>query len=182
MLGPTAEKVVRHARCPVLTVAQGREVYRDRPDFKKVLVPFDFSRHSIGALQFAETLADRYKATIQVLYVVSPRPRPSFIEVEEELTRVAEQARRALEKILDEEGAKNLKPRVDIGTSDSRASGRIVRYAEKHDFDLIVMASHGLAGIEHALLGSTTERVVRMATCPVLVLPGETMRQQIRQL
>jgi hypothetical protein len=116
-LGTVAEKVVRHARCPVLTVAQGREGYRDGTSSEKILVPFDFS----------------------------------------------------------EQGLKKLTPRVDIGRSDSRASGRIAWYAQKNAFDLIVIASHGLTGIEHALLGSTTERVVRIATCPVLTVRSDLL-------
>ncbi|MEX0602822.1 MAG: universal stress protein, partial [Bacteroidota bacterium] len=51
-----------------------------------------------------------------------------------------------------------------------RATGDIVRFAESTGVDLIVIATHGLTGLEHLLMGSVTEKVVRMAPCPVLTL------------
>jgi len=73
-------------------------------------------------------------------------------------------------KTLREEGMSDLIRHVTIGEEYSRAAEGIVDYAQKYDIDLIVIGRHGLTGIEDVLPGSTTERVIRTAPCPVLTI------------
>jgi nucleotide-binding universal stress UspA family protein len=60
--------------------------------------------------------------------------------------------------------------KVDFHVVEGRAVPEIIRYAEYENADLIVIATHGLTGIEHLLLGSVTEKVVRLAPCPVFTV------------
>jgi nucleotide-binding universal stress UspA family protein len=69
-LGSVAERVVRHAQVPVLTVAPAKPGYRANPAYEKVLATFDFSEHSRRAAQRAQGIAERFGAHLQVLYVV----------------------------------------------------------------------------------------------------------------
>jgi len=150
-LGTVTEKVVRHAPCAVLTVAHHRMNYRNIPDYRKILAPFDFSEYSVKALLKARALALKYQA---------------------DLPKFEANAKRALAKSLGKLGLKGLKVHVEDGTGDGRASEIIVKFAEENLVDLIVMGTHGLTGIERVLLGSTTERVVRTAPCPILTVHG----------
>jgi nucleotide-binding universal stress UspA family protein len=59
---------------------------------------------------------------------------------------------------------------ADIFVVEGRASSEIIKFAEEKSSDLIIIATHGLTGIEHLLLGSVTEKVVRMSKCPVLTI------------
>ncbi len=174
-LGSVTEKVVRHARCPVLTVACQRENCRNNPSFRKILAAFDFSEHSIEAVRHARELARRYEADLQVLYVLTQQIQPRVQKLlkngfDEQLPELAALAREALSETLKEQGLRDLNTHVEVGESNGRASEGIVNFARKTLVDLIVIGRHGLTGIEKVLLGSTTERVVRTAPCPVLTI------------
>jgi nucleotide-binding universal stress UspA family protein len=177
LLGTVTEKVVRHAPCAVLTVAHHRMNYRGNPDYRKMLVPFDFSEYSVEALLQARALALKYQSDLQVLHVLTPQLQPFFYELWKisnvaDLPKFEATAKRALVKSLGKLGLKGLKTHVEDGRGDRRASEIIVKFAEENLVDLIVMGTHGLTGIGRVLLGSTTERVVRTAPCPVLTVHG----------
>ena len=139
---------------------------------KSILVPLDFSPSSKKALDYAVTVAKQFKARLTLLHVVEPVGTPDFaasfpLVVEDdklmstaknELDRVVKAAcvpRKIVEKIL-----------VRFG----RSFHEITEAARTRKVDLIIISTHGYTGLKHALLGSTTERVVRHATCPVLVV------------
>lgn len=172
-LGSVAEKVVRHAKCPVMTVGNQRSDYRNNPKYGKVLATFDFSEISKDAVCRGHELALAYEAAMEVLYVVEqviPPPLDKIWQasVKSEVPELLSSARESLKKSLGEEGLDRVKLEVRVGDADGKAEGEIVKYALDREFDLIVMGTHGFSGIDHALLGSTTERVVRTAPCPVL--------------
>ena len=83
---------------------------------------------------------------------------------------------RSLEKGVEEqlEAHPGFEQPIEVGTIQAvrygRPVGQICRYAQKHHIDLVVMGSHGRAGMSHFLMGSVAERVVRAAPCPVLVV------------
>jgi nucleotide-binding universal stress UspA family protein len=62
---------------------------------------------------------------------------------------------------------------LEIATAVGQSSTEILRYADQHEVDLIAMGAHGRTGIALMLLGSTTDKVVRQARCPVIVVPAE---------
>ncbi len=172
-LGSVAEKVVRHSTVPVMTVGHGRSDYRNHPAYNRILAAFDFSEISKNAVREGYEFAQAYGAEFEVLYVVEQPIPPPLDEiwqasVRSELPEVLSAARDSLERNLGREGLDHLKLEVRVGDADGKAEGEIVRYARDNQTDLIIMGTHGLSGIDHALLGSTTERVVRTAPCPVL--------------
>lgn len=172
-LGSVAEKVVRHAGCPVITVRHGKDNYRNYSRYKKILATFDFSEVSKDAVCRGYEFARKFEAEMEVLYVVEqviPPPLDQIWQasVKSELPDVAASVQGALRTSLGREGLDQVKLEVRVGDADGKAEGEIVKVAREGDFDLIIMATHGLSGLDHALLGSTTERVVRTAPCPVL--------------
>jgi nucleotide-binding universal stress UspA family protein len=146
----------------------------------RILVPIDFSAHSRNALRCAIPLARQFRASIHLVYVVEPTVYPAdlgfgqvvYPTFEEELgTKGASE----LENIITEEigGAVSATSEVRTG----KPHQEILREASEKDIDLIVIATHGHTGVEHMLFGSTAERIVRNAPCPVLTI-RPTLAQQ----
>jgi nucleotide-binding universal stress UspA family protein len=107
------------------------------------------------------------------LYVVEqvvPPPLDEIwqVSVRSDLPEVVASAETSLAEAWDTEDLGEVSLQVKVGDADGKAEGEIVKFAREGEFDLVVMGTHGLSGLEHALLGSTTERVVRTAPCPVL--------------
>lgn len=172
-LGSVAERVVRHCPCPVLTVAEERDDYRNRSAYKRILVAFDFSDHSREAVRQAREVSGRFEAHLSVLYVIEQEVHPSYYgrwknAIRQELPEIEQKAREALKSTLGEENLHDVEVHVEVGRG--KAHSEIVDYGRVQEADLIVMGTHGLSGMERMLLGSTTERVVRIAPCPVLTV------------
>ena len=133
---------------------------------KLVLVPFDFSDPSVEALEAAKTLVSS-EEKLAVLHVIYPPSANSptviwgALDDEKALARAQEHLKEEVHKIAP--GAASHVAMGDPGDS-------IVHVAKKLDADMIVIPSHGRRGFQRWLLGSVTERVVRLAECPVLVL------------
>lgn len=146
---------------------------------KSILVPIDFSEPSKKALSYAAALARQFGASLTLLHVIEPVAAPdifrSFPLVEDD-SKLKKTVLGQLEMLLSQQGipAKLVeKVLVNYG----RSFNEIAIVAGLNKSDLIVIATHGYTGIKHALLGSTTERVVRHASCPVLVV-----REQEREI
>jgi nucleotide-binding universal stress UspA family protein len=138
---------------------------------KKILVPVDFSACSKKALDYAIPFAKQFGASLTLLYVVPA----NFPVGEFGMIDVA-----FMEKELREGGEKQLAELTatqigrEVRSSSSVRVGRpvteIADVARKENIDLIIISTHGHAGLKHVLLGSVTENVVRYAPCPVLVV------------
>lgn len=170
LLGSVAEEVVRLAPCPVLTVPERTE--RPTPgQVERILVPVDFSEHARLALTYAKQLAGLYGARLHLLHVIDQVVYPDFYPpVVPPVGPAGDELRRRSEQRLKELLAQVPHPNADTHVGSGRASPEIVRFAEELSVDLIVVASHGLTGIRHMLLGSVTEQVVRGAPCPVFTV------------
>ncbi|MCH9651718.1 MAG: universal stress protein [Deltaproteobacteria bacterium] len=170
LLGSVAEEVVKTAPCSVLTLREQPE--GGRGGLGKMLVPFDFSSDSERALEVAKELAVAYGSErIEVLHV-APVPAAAMgsglpVAVPVHLP-MAEQAREVLRE-YDSAGSPG-KPQIVTRVLEGPAAMRLVEEAEAIGTDLIVLGSHGLTGLRRFLMGSVSERVVRWADCPVLVL------------
>jgi len=138
---------------------------------KKLLVPIDFSDSSLKALKYAVAFAGRFDASICLVHVVEPasflndlRNGPLVISDREVANRLHHKlimlARREIDPLTP------VHPLVCIG----KPFNEIVRTAKAFKADLIVIATHGRTGLKRAFLGSTAERVVQHAHCPVLVV------------
>jgi len=136
-------------------------------------VAVDFSQHSLRALKFAHNLAKSIGAQLSLVYVLESLP---FLRVPESFTPLAVHQPRLIKGLQKKLNAlpaasgiaahmiRNTKLRVGIPWSE------IVAAAKELNCDLIVIATHGYTSWKHVLTGSTAERVVRHAGCPVLVV------------
>jgi nucleotide-binding universal stress UspA family protein len=140
---------------------------------KKILVPVDFSDYSKKALSIAIEFAVQYKAKLHLIYVVEPLVYPADfsmgqVNIPSLDNDHTERAKNELESLK-----KNEIP-ADIITEIIIKSGKpfveIIETAAEKDIDLIIIATHGHTGVEHLFFGSTAEKVVRKAPCPVLTL------------
>jgi nucleotide-binding universal stress UspA family protein len=176
-LGSTAERVVRHAPCPVLTVPALRPAARGtgvRPiRLKRIVVPIDFSETSVQALPYAVAFAEKFGAEIILLHVVELFE--PLQDHEEGLGEMAEWDREDLvESCLTRLRQEVLAGRhVRTGVRHGVPFQEITRAATSLAADLIIMTTQGHTGLKHVFLGSTAERVVRHADCPVLVVRDE---------
>ena len=171
-MGSVAEEVVRLAENPVLTVRKSDDLMPIASK-KKILVPIDFSIHSKTALKYALKIAPTYNAKLQLLHVVEEAIHPAFYasginSIFEINSQLKSRSKEVIREMLDSVGGKEVE--ADIFVVEGRASSEIIKFAEEKSSDLIIISTHGLTGIEHLLLGSVTEKVVRMAKCPVLTV------------
>ncbi len=139
---------------------------------KNILAPTDFSEVSRVAVGYAVKLAAAMHASLH-LHHAAPDPKPGEWGVESAgmghtLDQTAGTLREQLDTLLTADARANLTIESYVGFGPP--ADQIVDYAGKHDVDLIVMGTHGRGGIEKMWLGSVTEKVLRQADCPVLVV------------
>ncbi len=148
-------------------------------DWKRICCPVDFSDASRAAMEVAGDLARRCGADLVLLHAYPVPgytfPDGSVVASPKMMQELAEQAERHLtawradaERLL---GA----PRVTIEKAVGEPAAEIVAFAKRAGIDLLVLGTHGRTGLEHALMGSVAERVVRKARSPVLTVrpPGQ---------
>ena len=137
----------------------------------KILVPIDFSDYSKNALKYAVDFAKNFKAKIFLIYVIEPIIYPADFSIGQVTiptpdvdmnTRAESELNSLAKNFID----KALEFEVMIKTG--KPFVEIIETATEKDVDLIIIASHGHTGVEHILFGSTAEKVVRKAPCPVL--------------
>jgi nucleotide-binding universal stress UspA family protein len=177
VLGSVAENVLRRARCPVLTVPPDSAATGRLP-FGHVLCAMDFSDWSLAALEFAMTAALGSGAALTLVHVLEwpwPEPPPPVFDElprAEALALAGYRRRRECEALARLEALRpdGLAPRFHARVSHGRPYVEILRIAAEQPADLIVLGVHGRGFMDMALFGSTTNQVVRHATCPVLTL------------
>lgn len=171
-LGSVAEEVVRQAPCPVLTVRETERRRKLRP-FKQILVPVDYSRHAQLAVRYALEMAARWQAQVHLLHVVEETLHPAFYatgktSIFDFVPDIRRKSLQAMKELVAKAKAPEVKTAFHV--VEGRAAEEIVKWAQTRRVDLMVIATHGLSGLEHLLLGSVTERVVRTAPCPVFTV------------
>jgi nucleotide-binding universal stress UspA family protein len=140
----------------------------------KILIPLDFSRYSLETLQFALRLKEFFAPSFYLLYVLVEGDLEYFTQLSglprDEQVRKVEEARRQLE--IEAQRIREQHPDLPVETVVlcGIPYKEICRYADREGMDLIVIGTHGRTGLSHLLIGSTTERVVQQASCPVLSL------------
>jgi nucleotide-binding universal stress UspA family protein len=144
-----------------------------RLKLKKILVPTDFSKFSSKALRYATEFATQFGASITLLHVVEPIAYPpesgyAPVEIEAVETTWRKDAKRKLEEL----GRKVVQPPLTARAVVRFGSPyhEITALAKEEGVDLIILATHGYTGLKHVFLGSTAEKVVRHAPCPVLTV------------
>ena len=143
---------------------------------KLIMSPIDFSHPSAEALNVAADMATRFSSELLLVYVVPAIPKlPSSVsmfkegEYEEAMHKDAAQHLEEMAKKLTQKG---VRARTQVGTAND-VGMELVRIAAHEKVDLIVIATHGMTGWRRLTFGSVTEKVVRAADCPVLVLRAE---------
>lgn len=168
-LGSVAEKVLRKATCPVLTIPPGAARRAADASIRRILCPSDFSIWSDHAMDFALSLANRAGAAVTALHVVETidaRPELSGAMADLQKRRCETELRFLEEVNAGRAGGGAITNAVTLG----RPYLEILRMAEERAIDLIVMGVRGRGPVDMALFGSTTNHVVRRATCPVVTV------------
>ena len=144
---------------------------------EKILCPVDFSEYSAKAFDYARSLAQHYGAALLLQHVVQPLTSTyPYYAFPEAINEVFWQLESSAEEKLSElaagfaESGFEIKRFVHKGT----APECILAFAESQGTDLIVMGTHGRHGFDHLAMGSVTEKVLRKAHCPVLVVRRPT--------
>jgi universal stress protein A len=148
---------------------------------KTILIPTDFSPHSEKVLEYAIPFARKFGAKLTLIHVIEPIATPDF-EASFPLVLENEKAKEFCNGVLTRTAEKfELKPEL--------LERKLVRYGRPYHeiteaartlkVDLIIIATHGHTGLKHAFLGSTAERVVRHAPCPVLVVRSQGRKFEI---
>ena len=133
-----------------------------------LLVPVDFSRHSLAALRHALALASASKARVVLLHVLEPLHTSRLMDMAAIQRAARQEANEQLEKLLIE--TRKTWPAASRELRAGHPVQTIVVVAKRVQADLIVMGTHGRTGLRRSLIGSVAERVVREAHCPVLVV------------
>ena len=150
---------------------------------RTILVPTDFGESAKCAWEYAQTLATPFNSRLHLIHVVTLPTiaadplgaRQLGMGVAELLRECEEDSRKALEKIPT---SRSLEGRVTRKLLNGPPVAAILDYVEANDIDLVVMGTHGRGPVQHVLLGSVAERVVRH--CPVPVLTVHTNRRVLR--
>jgi nucleotide-binding universal stress UspA family protein len=165
-MGSTTEKLLRHSPVPLVTISASGEKSFNGPRFRRILVTTDFSEGTADALAYAFSVAQENESEVTLLHVVhdisadlSGKYRDSLLDG----------VRKQLDEMVPAEARNwcNIVTRVETGVPYRI----ILRTVEEERPDLLVMNIHGKGMLDRALLGSTAERVVRAASCPVMMIP-----------
>lgn len=174
VLGSVAEKVLRKARCPVLTVPKRAHPAPEHApiQFRRILCAVDFSAASVAALEFALSLAEEADARLTLLHAVEVphglRDSPWSFDVDAARARLEGDSARSLEALVPE-AVRNFCT-VETAIAEGRAAPEILRFADERSADLVVMGVQGRGALDRLFFGSNTHAVIRRAQCPVLTV------------
>ena len=139
---------------------------------KGLLVSTDFSEASYGAFGPAWELAEHFHARITLVHVIAPVPLFAYdipaLDPGIFTENLRELAEKRLNELIPEQFPADLDIEARVIFWDPARS--IVQAAREAEADMVVISTHGQTGLKHTLFGSVTERVVRLADCPVLVI------------
>ena len=140
--------------------------------FECILVPVDFSEPSNHALRVAVDLAKQYGGALRMLHVFDVPPAYAGMDMTpmDLMTPMFDAARRQLDAAVD--GVRAEVPDASAVLGQGSPWREILAEVEKSGADLVVMGTHGRRGLDRALLGSVTEKVVRLSPVPVLTVRG----------
>lgn len=147
---------------------------------KSILCPIDFSDFSVAAYQHTLSLAEYYKAKVVALHIVElwKYPFADYAAREADFAKFSralnEGGEVQLQRFVKQYSAGELQPELVV--HQGNAPNCILSFAQKENIEMIVMGTHGRRGLDRLVLGSTTDRVIRKATCPVLVVPGASRK------
>jgi nucleotide-binding universal stress UspA family protein len=173
-MGSTTEKLLRHSPVPLVTIsASGERAIPQR--FRRILVTTDFSDGTPDALSYAFSVAQENESRITLLHVLhEPTDTGLSFTYQDSLMKGVE--KQLYELVPDE--ARNWCD-IDVRVETGVPYRTILKTLQDADIDLLVMNIHGKDMLDRALVGSTAERVVRAACCPVMLIPP--MRRKLKR-
>ncbi len=140
-------------------------------EMRKVVVPVDFSRNTERVAEYGASIADKLGAQVLFFHVINDFQgydmmlvHPSFLGMSKDMEEKAEERMAALVKDYA-----RLKQGAIGNVVLGDAADEIINYAKLERADMIIIGTHGVKGLEKILIGSTADRVVKNAPCPVLV-------------
>lgn len=143
-----------------------------------ILVPTDFSYAADRAVNHAVQLARRFRARIALLHVVAPTGFPEILipALRVDLPQLVTLSRERLDRLVRRF---RIRP-SHLAVKTGHAAAEILEFADEAGADLIVMGARGHGALKRAVIGNTAERVVRLARCPVMIvpLPSATKKKQ----
>ena len=146
---------------------------------KTILVATDFSSDADAAIEMAIEFAKAFEAKIELFHAYYVEIPPiyagfggDFTRPEDILEPIRQGAESTMDKLVEDVAARGLNVRGRVAME--HASRAILDEAERLLADLIVMGTRGLTGLDHIVLGSTAERVIRLARCPVLTVKAKS--------
>lgn len=169
LMGSCATRLVRHAHCDVLVVRGDAAEWSVR----HIVAPTDLSDNASTAIAAAGQIHDAFGGTLSLLHVLDetvPVPSSETFGLAD-VSTLADQLKEDLEAIRTNLFAGDDRVSSHVLVGETPAPG-ICRWAEEHDAQLIVVATHGRTGLAAMLIGSVAEQVVQQASCPVLTVRG----------
>ena len=166
-MGSTTERLLRHSPVPLLTISgNNNAAAAEEPRFKRILVTTDFSEGTADALAYAFAMAQENESRVTLLHVIHDVAADLSGKYRDPLTK-------GIQSELEELVPAEAKDWCDVVTKvvTGMPYRIILRTLEDEKVDLLVMNIHGKGMLDRALLGSTAERVVRAARCPVMLIP-----------
>ena len=168
VLGSVADRVMRQAPCPVLTICKAPpestagEERHPVHHLNRILYCTDFSENSAPALNYAISATEEYDAELTLLHVLEEIPSPA------KKTEAIATATEQLDKLIPakERNKLKIKTAVRIG----KPYQQIIQFAKEGQIDMVAMGVSGRGALDRAVFGSTTYRVIQLGPCPVLAV------------
>ncbi|PEN09479.1 hypothetical protein CRI93_01760 [Longimonas halophila] len=174
-LGRVASQVIEEAPCPVLAVAETAPWMGASEPLSDIVAPIDFSKPSYQAYAHARYLAAAFGARLHLVFVAESRTVPLFsdtglpgLRTIDMPSEIVDNSRAALQHMIDHADGPSVEHKIHIEKGEPAAA--VLDLIERKGIGLAVIATRGHSALERLLLGSTTRRLLRMASCPVLTL------------
>lgn len=183
ILGSVTERLMLTLPCPLLVLRSPGHEFISSADhaikLKKILVGCDFSPDSDQAFNHALSLAQEFEAELHLANVIETPAQSTLLKSESSAVEVIQEdfrdlIRQKLKDMVPEEARNWCTPQT--GILEGQPYEELARYAESNDIDMIVMGIRGHSLMKTLFLGSTTDRVVRRAPCPVLSVGVQVQR------
>ncbi|WP_435180785.1 universal stress protein [Halorussus sp. AFM4] len=140
--------------------------------YDRILFPTDGSRAAESAAPHAFSHAERYDAALHVLHVVDESESAAIVgRAEDPRAALDERTEESMSAIVDEAEERDLRVTAEVRVGTPHRT--ILSYADERDVDLVVMSTRGRSGVGRVVMGSVTERVVRMGDTPVVAVQRE---------
>ena len=175
IVGSVTERLMRTLHCPLMVVRGPKHdltILTDHTvNFQKILVGCDFSEDSDLALQYGLSLAQEFQSELHLVHVKEPTIYTEWLKTSVDLEETLYHAlddriRGKLKRMIPKDAANWCIPKIDL--LEGKPNEELIGYAKENQISLIVLGVRGQGLVERMFVGSTTDRVIRQAPCPVL--------------